>query len=754
MELNPERAAASLSAFAGNASDPRPACAALRGLLGSDDDHALPPLVDLVSSVVALARGTRRKALLPFADTAEELALVRRGEEVRVSRYSTGNPPEVRFLDRVVALDTLLEACSDATEESVRLEENAVRRRIATRLAERARITRPVPFADEPTPRVVSGGTDEALSESAPLTFGFTAEIWPGESVLVGPSARADLHALLFPGTLWAHLRGRRIVLARGPIMVAVERMLAAARALSTAWESGRRANLQLCAGAFLIGVRLERGGEVSLTLGGEDGARVTAAALDVPSATMPILRLASDLLRAMVGLDRSQSRNLRVRALRDDVRLIRRSIRGRERLAPLLNPDPDRLRAEAGNGDALAREFSSTTTIPTAGTLRFAERWSFAVDGLDADASFLCGDRIVLSTSRSTVALSREDGEVLWAREGAEATALMAGRTLLRLFPDGELELCDVVDGEPFATSRLLPRGGMRPTACVAEGRNVPPTAVLTEAPGRLVGIDLRTGEPRWRFVARSGGTVRMQRAGRVLLVTCGDSALHALDVATGEVVWRHADAARITFAPEVHGDLALAISGEAGGNESVVSGLDLYTGRLLFRSELPASPSRDPVAAAGSLLLPVRGQLVALTLASGKMRWSAPDPGFAAGGAALVVDRTVIVNAPGGRLTALDLDEGNVQWEHRVAHPTADEVPRRLEPVLRGGALFVPGRSVSVVRPTDGARLGERLPCDLVSDLVRVDERGWVYIGEESGHLAAYAPVRQLRLIPGGAG
>jgi hypothetical protein len=56
-------------------------------------------------------------------------------------------------------------------------------------------------------------------------------------------------------------------------------------------------------------------------------------------------------------------------------------------------------------------------------------------------------------------------------------------------------------------------------------------------------------------------------------------------------------------------------------------------------------------------------------------------------------------------------------------------------------------------VVRPADGTRLGAGLPCDLVPDVLRVDERGWVYVAEESGHMAAYAPVPHLALLRGGA-
>ena len=57
----------------------------------------------------------------------------------------------------------------------------------------------------------------------------------------------------------------------------------------------------------------------------------------------------------------------------------------------------------------------------------------------------------------------------------------------------------------------------------------------------------------------------------------------------------------------------------------------------------------------------------------------------------------------------------------------------------------------NVHVLRPRDGKVLGE-LPTDLVPDRVHVDERGWVYVAEESGHVAAYAPAPTLRLIPGG--
>ena len=67
----------------------------------------------------------------------------------------------------------------------------------------------------------------------------------------------------------------------------------------------------------------------------------------------------------------------------------------------------------------------------------------------------------------------------------------------------------------------------------------------------------------------------------------------------------------------------------------------------------------------------------------------------------------------------------------------------------VLRGGALFVPSSTVHVLRPHDGSRIGEGLRCELVPDWIRVDERGWVFVAEESGHVNAHAPVPHLELV-----
>jgi hypothetical protein len=115
------------------------------------------------------------------------------------------------------------------------------------------------------------------------------------------------------------------------------------------------------------------------------------------------------------------------------------------------------------------------------------------------------------------------------------------------------------------------------------------------------------------------------------------------------------------------------------------------------------------------------------------------------------LAVDDAFIGNAPSGELVAVDAASGALRWRHVLGpRPLEADVPRRLEPVLRCGALFVPHTDVAVLRPRDGALLGSISGADVIPDLLRVDERCDVYVAEESGHLLAFGALPRLSLVP----
>jgi outer membrane protein assembly factor BamB len=727
---------------------------ALLGLLlgAGAAELELPPLFDLVATVLALAEGQRRKAILPLASSTGEFAMVRAGEHALVSYYDSGPVPQIFVRDRAVPLARLLEACTAAADELATQTSQPAIEKTARMVAERARKVVVAPDRKSAPVALLKRGGAQSASPNVALEFGFCARVLPGDTQAVEGGSRADVHALLFDGELWAFARGRRIVLLRGPVYPAVARMVNAARAVVDAWESQRPVHLRLKAGDFGIAVRLNKQAELSLSLTSGAGDVLTMPAMDVASIVLPILRLAADLVRTVVSADRSQNRNLRLSALRDEARALRRTVRARSSNKSFTNSDPELLRASAVP-HAPVRERSMQSDGEPVGKLRLSVRWRAEIDGLDAGSTFLCGDRLVCATAQSQLALSRDTGELLWMRHSNSVGSWMAGSSLVSVNPEGEVELCDVRDGETYARSRIAPRVGGSLVGLCAGGRSTPPVAVITEGRDRLVALDVRTGEPRWRFRSRGRGNFRLTRAGRILLVVSGDSTLDALDVATGEVAWRWSDPARITLAPVITREHAVAAAGHAGSSTGALLCFDLFSGQLQFRRELGGGPLVSPVATDQLAVVPVqRGSqtvLVAHDLATSEERFVCDDPGLGEGGSPLVVDQQLVINTPSGMAYGVDLTRGVLKWQHRMADPMRDDVPRRLEPVLRGGALFVPSASVHVVRPSDGSVIGGPIADGIIPDVMRVDERGWLYLAEESGHVEAYAPAPSLRLI-----
>ncbi|MFO0713972.1 MAG: PQQ-binding-like beta-propeller repeat protein [Sandaracinus sp.] len=734
-------------------------CRGSRVALGRSDGAAndpdlelldLPAPRDVLAALVAMAEGVRKKALVPFAGVPLEMALLRRGASVLVSLYHTEAAPDVLVLDRRVPLEAALASTGRAL--------SAIEPGAHTRLLARAGELDIVEERDTGVSATRQrGGVLDDPGERETLAFGFEAAIFPSQEIPRDGVSHADVHAMLFGGQLWAWVRGRRVTLVRsGPVLLAVQRMVSAIGALVTAWEEDRALHVRLRSGSFLVGVRRDRkdAREVALTLGCEDDGAITIPALAIEDACMPVLRVAAEVLRALVTVDRSQGRNLRIASLREEVRRLRRIVRARTKQVGFTNDDPDRVRSmtmalESEPPRPIAREER------TPGSLRFASRWNVVIDGLDATTTYFCGDRLVLSNERRVLALHRDDGQCLWQHEGPAQSAFLAESTIVRLGADGTVEIREIATGELVHRVRLAPRVGGAPMGVFVGGGNMPPIGLVAEGRDRLAAIDLRTGELRFRYTARSPGTFRLRRAGRLVLAVNGDAHMDAIDVVSGEVVWRCSVPAKLCLTPTTHGPTAIAVSGEPGRGDATLYGIDLPTGELVYRQ-----PLAGPVAAAPQMLdqhLVVsltgarRGVLASHDPASGELRWAIPDPGVGTGGGMVSTDHAIYVNASSGKLVALDPQTGDTLFARVLSNPVTDDVPRKLTPLVRGGALFVPSAAVHVLRPRDGSAIGAAPPCELVPDSLHVDERGWMYVAEESGHLVALAPVQALRLVTG---
>jgi outer membrane protein assembly factor BamB len=284
-----------------------------------------------------------------------------------------------------------------------------------------------------------------------------------------------------------------------------------------------------------------------------------------------------------------------------------------------------------------------------------------------------------------------------------------------------------------------------------------LPRLLVVSEGKRHLSALDLDSGEVRWRHSAQGGSMFRLRRAGKLLIVVAGDATLTALDIASGEVVWRARDRLRFFAHVGLDHDSLFALAGEPDGKGRGIVRLyhlDPYAGATRWVRDLPEVPSPigAPVVTSQEVIVVTRGRpglgVIALDRATGDPLWSAPPGLFPMSSAWFAIDDSIVVSSDAGDLACWATRTGATRWRHRFPRGMEGDQPRRLEPILRSGALFVPQQQVHVVRPRDGAMLGH-VPTELIPDLLRVDERCDVYVAEESGHLASFRAGAKLSLV-----
>ena len=420
--------------------------ARVRDLLLADpnawSDKAMPNLLELTTAVTTLSQGSKEKVLLPVGDSGYEFALERRAEQILASVYSLGAESSVFQLNRQVSLRSLKNACADALSEYAGRIEAGTQAQIALRIADRARAIDPTPQAR----RQIVTRQFHVDPPKQPVAFGYEVKF---SKPVIAPRRqqltvdRADTHALLFSGRLWAWINGKRVPLASGPIMLVVERMMAAAARLETQRVRTRLSDL-------VFGIEQQDEQKFALFFEHEsDLLRVEN--LEVHQIVAPIVETASRLLQALIAVDRQQNRNLRVTALRREIREIRRRFVRPARATGFVNDTPDRI------PESVQQPLSGART-QTGPTLRYREAWTVEVPDVDASRFFFCGDKVILGTVDYALALDARTGDILWARDSQGVDVRMLGRSLIFAHHNGRLELCDLGNGEAHATTWLEP--------------------------------------------------------------------------------------------------------------------------------------------------------------------------------------------------------------------------------------------------------------------------------------------------------
>lgn len=737
-----------------------------------EPDQAPCVVRDLALAIVDLACGVRRRAVVRFYDAPWEIGLERLGDELALSVIRNGAEVEVAVHDRRTTLAEAIEGTRAALESML-----SVRSPLAEVLGAELEAARDA-LAGLGRPSAIASAEEVLAIADAEsglrCAFGAELPLRVCSDAAAASVEMADVHALLGRGRLRAIVRGRTKELGEVHPFLVAERLIELGGQILDAWERGKALHTRVLLGHAdvagssiggpLLGLRLEPEGALTISLVTRDAeGRSTASfpSLEGPDFVDATVSYARALLRAIVRRDRRQSSNLRLSSLRRRVKELSERLRDVARpVGPfgesdLVNPH------RASYAPYLARTSSASTPRPAAPPpvrrMKYEPRWTAEVPGIDLRATFLCGDRLVLSGVTQTACVDRGGGHTLWRVPTVRATSVPTTGGLARLRGDGRLELRDFGDGSVVWSTACAPRSRGTPAACTVVAAGLPRLLVATDGDRHLVAFDLTSGEPRWRYTLTRPGAIRVRRAGRLLIVSSDEAQLVALDAVDGNVVWRVRDRLRFAAPAAIEREDLYAIAGEPGGLARLHA-IDTLSGARRYERPLEAPIATDsaPILIGATALILTRDRrgvgMLAIDRITGVERWAAAPGTWPAGTSPLGLDGLVVLNQPTGEVVALVASTGETAWRHVFEAPVAGDAPRRLEPVLRSGALFVPQDKVRVLRPADGAIVGV-VASDLVPDLLRVDERCDVYLAEESGHVAAFAASARLELVGDGS-
>lgn len=707
-------------------------------------------LVDLGYALISTVKQPRGASSISLQadDEPWELGLQRSGSDVLLSEFVGGPTPRVERFEASATVDEVRAAIVTALDQLLATD-LPQQGRSALKTA-RTRLLDLAPPDTAPEPPATQTVTAQRKGPHFGLSVEARVRAFPSVRREAPSLERADLFSLLLPGSLQIRCASCVLEVSDSQVFLDLERLLTlvedlvrSARAGQPLFRRVQLSNLRVTARRGPGAAPIEVG--FALRTAKATGRNTVAGEMNLDPFAKTVARVCADFCQAVGRADNEQERNLRLVALARRAReLLDELTQSSADYADLTNPEPDSYKRFAPR---MKRVSSKWAEAPA---MRFLPRWVATMPGLDLASTFLCGDRLMVGGLRETACLDRRSGEVVWKRQLRPAACVVTPSGLVRIEPDGRLSCHNLESGEVNFTCRVTPRSSGGTSGSVLYGGGLPKLLALAEGDRQVSGIDLTTGEVKWRYTGPRSAAFKLRRAGKLLIVAGGDNRIVGLDGTTGQMVWSFSAKAPFTGDVTFDHDTAFALSGAPGGTFTLHR-FNPWSGQPEWSIELEERP-RAPLLTESTVVLPTCDSdgygVVAYDRQTGARVWQHAPGLLSAQAAWLAVDETVVANGSSGVLLGLDAKSGQIRYNHVFSHASDCETPRRLEPVLRSGALFVPQHEVVVIRPSDGEMLG-KVACDLVPDLVRVDERCDVYVAEESGHLAAFGAGARLSVI-----
>ncbi|WP_440007640.1 outer membrane protein assembly factor BamB family protein [Halomicrococcus sp. SG-WS-1] len=213
---------------------------------------------------------------------------------------------------------------------------------------------------------------------------------------------------------------------------------------------------------------------------------------------------------------------------------------------------------------------------------------------------------------------------------------------------------------------------------------------AYVADVDETLTAFDLDDRETRW--TVDLDGVEYAPAVADGVVYACG-STLRALDAATGEERWRAELDAVDSSSPTVADGTVYVTTSDANG-QAVCRAFDATTGEESWRLRLPSgkdapapnSENVPPAVADGVAYFVDQETVYAVDAGTGDPAWQVSLDGIV-DHAPTVADGTVYVCD--GRVSALDADDGSVEWTAEPAPP--EEVRLSQSPAVAGGTVVV---------------------------------------------------------------
>ena len=188
------------------------------------------------------------------------------------------------------------------------------------------------------------------------------------------------------------------------------------------------------------------------------------------------------------------------------------------------------------------------------------AVRWTFAAKDYISSSATVSQGHVYISDFRYLYALDQQSGAVVWAHPTTLSiyfSPVVAGQTVL--LNDGEgLSALDATSGKQLWTANI-------PSQALIPGA-VSGSRVFVKSVSSLYALDLASGKQLWRFDDRNFISLPAVTSDQVFVVkgSGADTAIVALDVASGQSAWDQPVASLATSAPVIAGKTIYVRTGD----------------------------------------------------------------------------------------------------------------------------------------------------------------------------------------------